>query len=64
MSRRPNDIIGAIAGAVLVIVLVTAALGGIALAQAQDAIDAAVAERQSLACFQHAQMCAAVEARK
>ncbi len=61
MSRRPNDTIGKIAGAVLAAVLIAAALGGYGLMQTQDAIDEAVAQQQALACFQHARICAAVE---
>ncbi len=64
MSRDPNDTIGKIAGAVLVVLVVALLCGGLALVQSQDAIDAAVAEQQQMACFQHARMCAAVEAAK
>lgn len=64
MNRDPNDRIGKLAGYVLVCVLVIVFCGGLALAQTQDAIDEAVAAQQEMACFQHARMCAAVEASK
>ena len=67
MSRKPNDrndLIGKIAGAVLACVVLTVALGGLALMQTQDAIDEAVAQQQALACFQQPRMCVPVEREK
>jgi hypothetical protein len=64
MTRHQNDTIGKVAGAVLTCVLIAVAIGATALLQSQDAIDEAIAQRQALACFEHARMCAAVEARK
>lgn len=64
MSNRQNDRIGKVAGYVLVAVIIAVLLGGAGLMQAQDAIDASVAEQQQMACFQHARMCAAVERAK
>ena len=61
---RPNDTIGKVAGAVLAVAVIAAALGGYGLIQTQDAIDEAVAAQQQLACFQAARMCAAVEKSK
>jgi len=62
--RRTNDTIGAVAGYVLICVLVVTVCGGLALSQSQDAIDEAVAKQQALACFQHVQMCVAEQAAK
>lgn len=57
MKRNQNDKIGAVAGYCLVCIVVSVLVGGLALVQAQDAIDEAVAQRQALACFQHPRMC-------
>ena len=60
--KRPNDTIGKVAGYTVICVVVAVMAGGVALVQAQDAIDEAVAQQQALACYQHARMCAAVQA--
>ena len=64
MSRKQNDLIGKIAGAVFFCVGLTAALGGLAIIQTQDAIDEAVAQQQALTCFQQPRMCVPVEREK
>jgi hypothetical protein len=58
MSRRQNDVIGKVAGYVLICVVAASLVGGFGLMQAQDAIDEVLAQQQALACFQAPQMCA------
>lgn len=56
--KRQNDKIGAVAGYCLACVVVVVMVGGLALVQAQDAIDEARAQQQTLACFQMPRACA------
>lgn len=58
MKRDQNDKIGAVAGYCLAAIVAAVIVGGLALVQAQDAIDEAMAQQQALACFQAPRMCA------
>lgn len=63
-ARRQNDIIGKVAGYALIAIVAISMFGGIALVQAQDAIDEAHAQLQALGCYSQESACAAVEASK